>query len=363
MSKAALSPAKAAEKPSPGSSVSSRKKFALVSVAAGVLIIAAVFGIRHLSFVLAHEETDDAQIEGHISPVLPRISGYVTGVLVEDNQRVEAGQSLVAIDPDELDLRVAAAAAALETSRAAVQSATAALASARAEEAVARANVVTAEVTRAKAATDLARDSNLFRNAAISASQLTDTQAAADEADARLLALRRQADAAATQVASGKTQIAAALAEGKQRQSDLDFARLQRSYATVTAPLSGLVSRKDVETGQFVQAGQTLLSIASDTDVWVVANFKETQLARMRPGQPAEFTVDGYPGIEFRGRVESIAGATGARFALLPPDNATGNFVKVTQRVPVKIAVTGPADSGHVLRPGMSVDVAVGIKE
>lgn len=345
------------------SSGPARRKVIVSILAAAIVIAGLDIGGRHLRFVLAHEQTDDAQIEGHISPVLPRVSGYVIGVFVQDNQRVAAGQPLVAIEPNELDLRVEAAEAALQTSQAAVQSAEAALASAQAGEAVARANVVTATVTRAKAAADLARDANLFKNAAISNSQLTDTQAAADEADARLLALRRQVEAAATQVAAAGTQIVAAHAEGKQRQSDLDFARLQRSYASIVAPIAGVVSRKDVETGQLVQAGQTLLSIASDTDVWVVANFKETQLARMHPGQPADFKVDGYPGAVFHGQVESIAGATGAHFALLPPDNASGNFVKVTQRVPVKIALAGPADPQRVLRPGMSVDVAVAIKE
>jgi membrane fusion protein (multidrug efflux system) len=328
-----------------------------------VVLVAAAFGVRHLRFVLAHEETDDAEIEGHVSPVLPRVPGYVASVLVQDNQHVDAGQLLVAIDPAELDLRVAAAGAALQSAQAAVQSAEAALANARAAEAVARANVVTAEVTRAKAASDLARDTTLFKNAAISNSQLIDTRAASDEAEARLLALRRQVDAAASQVAAAKTQIVAEHAASQQRQSDLDFARLQRSYASVVAPIAGVVSRKDVEPGQLVQAGQTLLSIASDADVWIVANFKETQVARMHPGQPVDCRVDAYAGTIFHGQVQSIAGATGAHFALLPPDNASGNFVKVTQRVPVKIALTGGPDPQRVLRPGMSVDVAVGIQD
>ena len=131
----------------------------------------------------------------------------------------------------------------------------------------------------------------------------------------------------------------------------------------IAAPISGLVSRKSVEPGQYVQAGQTLLSIASDTGAWIVANYKETQIGRMRIGQAVQITVDGYPGIVFRGRVESISGATGARFALLPPDNASGNFVKVTQRVPVKIMLTDPPDPQHRLRLGMSVDAAVKIKD
>jgi len=127
----------------------------------------------------------------------------------------------------------------------------------------------------------------------------------------------------------------------------------------VRAPIAGIVSRKDVEPGQFVQAGQTLLSIASETDIWIVANFKETQLAHMKPGQPVEFEADTYKGYTFHGTVESISGATGARFALLPPDNSTGNFVKVTQRVPVKIVLSQAPDAEHPLRPGVSVDATV----
>jgi membrane fusion protein (multidrug efflux system) len=161
---------------------------------------------------------------------------------------------------------------------------------------------------------------------------------------------------AAARVAASRTQVSA-------RASDLDLAKLQQSYASVTAPIAGLVSRKNVEPGQFVQAGQTVMSIAADTDCWVVANFKETQLAHMKPGQPAEFTADSYKDLVFHGRVDSIAGATGARFALLPPDNSSGNFVKVTQRVPVKIVLAGTPDPDHPLRPGISVDVTVSVRD
>jgi membrane fusion protein (multidrug efflux system) len=354
--------------PTVGAKASKRTGLSRPKVIFGVMVgivalVAAILGVRHLRFVLAHEQTDDAEIEGHVSPVLPRVPGYVASVFVQDNQHVDAGQALVAIDPAELDLHIAAADAALKSAQAGVQSAEAALANARAADAVARANVVTAEVTRAKAASDLARDTTLYKNAAISNSQLTDTQAAADEAQARLVALRRQVDAAVAQVAAAQTQIAAEHAAGQQRQSDLDYARLQRSYASVVAPIAGVVSRKDVEPGQFVQAGQTLLSIASDADVWIVANFKETQVARMHPGQSVDFKVDAYGSTIFHGQVQSIAGATGAHFALLPPDNASGNFVKVTQRVPVKIALAGAPDPQHVLRPGMSVDVAVSLQD
>ena len=351
----------ASPSPTPAAETSSSRPV-LIGLLAVAVVIGGFFGLRHYRFVRAHEETDDAQVEDHISPVLPRVSGYVAQVLVKDNERVAAGQTLVLIDSHELDLKIAAAEAAQRSAEAAVRTSEAALANAVAAQAVAQANVVTAEVTHRKAAADLERDSRLFQNSAISTSQLADTRAAADESEARLAAARRQADAAAAQIVSGRAQVDAARAQTDQRRTDLDYARLQRSYATVTAPIAGIVSHKDLEPGQFVQSGQTLLSIAADTGAWVVANFKETEIARMRPGQAASIRLDSYPGVVFHGKVESIAGATGARFALLPPDNASGNYVKVTQRVPVRVAVD-PAGDARALRPGVSADVTVSVEE
>jgi membrane fusion protein (multidrug efflux system) len=339
------------------------RHIAVGSILAIALCVGAFYGIRHLRFVMTHEETDDAQVEGHVSPVLPRVSGYVARVLVDDNQRVKAGDPLVEIDPRELDLKVAEADAALKNSMADQATADASLAAARAAAATAAANVETGLVRQRKAASDLARDSRLFTTGAITDSQLTDTQAAADTTASQLAALRSEARTAAAQVAVAEARVAASATQAAERSADLDFARLQRSYATVTAPIQGLVSRKNVEPGQFVESGQTLLSVASEADVWVIANFKETQLTHMRPGQDVEFEVDSYPGIVFRGKVDSISGATGARFALLPPDNSTGNFVKVTQRVPVKILLAQPPDADHPLRPGLSVDAAVRVAE
>ena len=334
-----------------------------LGIAAGlVAAVGLYFGARHLAYVLVHAETDDAQVEGDISPVLPRVSGFVTRVLIQDNQHVAAGQPLIEIDARELDLKIASAAAGLASAEAAVETARAGLADARAAAAVAQANERVAAVTEAKTASDLKRDTALFATNAITDRQLTDTRAAADVAGAQHEALRRQAEAAAAEVAVASAQVNASASQIESHRADVDYARLRRSYATVIAPMAGEVSHKNVEPGQYVEAGQTLLAVASDSGVWVVANYKETQLERMRPGQPVEFTVDSFPGVVFHGRVESLAGATGARFALLPPDNASGNYVKVTQRVPVKIVITDPPDPQHVLRPGMSVDAAVLVK-
>jgi membrane fusion protein (multidrug efflux system) len=343
----------------PAESRPPNQKIIVYVVSALVLIGAAAFGYHRLEFALAHEETDDAQVEGDISPVLPRVPGYVASVLVSDNEHVKAGEALVQIDPRELDLRVASAEAALANAAADKATAEAALEAARAVAATAAANVDTALVRQRKASADLARDTILAQTGAITDSQLADTRASADTASAQLAEARSEAEAAKLQIGVAGARVAAAGTTSAQRAADLDFARLQRSYATVTAPIAGVVSRKSVEPGQLVQAGQTLLSVASDTDTWVVANFKETQLTRLRAGQEAEFEVDSYPGVVFRGTVDSLSGATGARFALLPPDNSSGNFVKVTQRVPVKIALSQAPDAGHPLRPGMSVTATV----
>jgi membrane fusion protein (multidrug efflux system) len=326
---------------------------------AAALAVGLYFGIRHISYVLAHEDTDDAQVEGHVSPVLPRVSGYVTRVLVDDNQHVNAGDPLVEIDSHELDLKVSEASAALDNSVADEATAAAFLATAKALEATSEANAVTALVRQRKAASDLARDTKLFSTGAITDSQLTDTQAAADTAASQLVAARTEVTTGQVQISVAAAKVASSKTMAAEKASDLDYAKLQRSYASVTAPISGVVSRKNVEQGQFVESGQTLLSVASVGDVWVVANFKETQLTHMKPGQDVEFEVDTYPGVIFHGKVDSISGATGARFALLPPDNSTGNFVKVTQRIPVKIVLAQAPDADHPLRPGMSVDAAV----
>jgi membrane fusion protein, multidrug efflux system len=359
-------PAEAAAAPvvaAPAPSRISPQKVALIAVVAIVLVAGTLLGIRHWRFYSSHEETDDAQVEGDISPVLPRVSGYVDKVLVVENQHVDAGQALIEVDPKELDLKVAESDAALQNAVADQATAEAALAGARASAGTAKANIETALVRQRKAASDLERDSSLFKTGAITDSQLTDTRAASDTASAQLDAVRTEATTADIQINVASARVAAAHTEAAEKASDLDYAKLQRTYATVRAPIAGLVSRKNVEPGQFVQSGQTLLSVTSEADVWVVANFKETQLTHMKPGQEVEFEADSYPGVSFHGKVESISGATGARFALLPPDNSTGNFVKVTQRVPVRIVLAEAPDAGHPLRPGMSVDATVSVAE
>jgi membrane fusion protein, multidrug efflux system len=340
----------------------STRKLVIGAIAAVALVAGVIYGINRWRFAQVHEETDDAQVEGDISPVLPRVSGYVSHVRVVDNQRVDVGQSLMEIDSQELDLKIKQAEAALQNAVADKATADAILTTAKSLEDTALANIDTAQVRQKKAATDLARDTSLAKTGAITDTQLIDTRAAADTANDQLASVKSEAKTAEAQISVAAARVISSGTMAEEKAADLAYAKLQRSYASVPAPIAGIVSRKNVEPGQFVQAGQTLLSIASDTNVWVVANFKETQLTHMKPGQDVEFEADTYPGVIFHGKVESLSGATGARFALLPPDNSTGNFVKVTQRVPVKIVLAQAPDSEHPLRPGMSVDATVSVQ-
>jgi membrane fusion protein, multidrug efflux system len=309
-----------------------RRRRRIVLVVLAILFVAgAIFGIKTILFYRHHAETDDAQIEAHIDPVLPKVSGYVTEILVDDNQRVEAGQPLLSIDTRDLQSRV--------------DTAEAAAASAEAKVSVAQANVASARVQSANAAADVSRYAALRAKEEVSQQQFDTSKTAAG--------------ALAAGVSAAQRAVSAAQAEAAQKRADLEYARLQLSYAKVVAPGSGVVSRKSVEVGQYVQAGQPLLAIVEDGATWVVANFKETQVRKMRVGQPVEIEVDAYPKVVFHGKVDSFAAATGARFALLPPDNATGNFTKVVQRIPVKIVFTDPPDPARPLRAGMNVTAIV----
>jgi len=349
-----------------------RKPWVLVIL--GLLVVGGgIFGWNTIHFYSHHATTDDAQVEGHIHPVLPRVSGYVSEVAVKENQAVRAGEVLVRIDPADLQAKVDQEAADLANAEAAVAMARAAVSGNRSNVAGSRssiasleANLVAARVRQEQAASDLARYQALLAKEEISQMQFDSARSANDAALAALNAARSQVEAAraassaaSAQLDASGEQIGAAEAKVAQRRAALEAARLQLSYATVSAPANGVVSKKNVEAGQFVQAGQPLLSIVEGEDTWVVANFKETQLSKMQVGQPVEVEVDAYPGVTFHGKVDSLAAATGAKFSLLPPDNATGNFTKVVQRIPVKIVITDPPNPKRPLRVGMNVSVVV----
>jgi len=350
-----------AEPPRPAS----RRRRFILPVVAVLAVLAIVWGVRKWSYGRSHESTDNAQVDGHLVPVLAKVGGYVTEVRVGENDPVKEGAVLVRIDDAEYKVRLAqaeadlAAAQSVAGSRGVTGQAEAQVQGAASQRLVVDAQIAAAEANRQKAVSDLARMKELADKQIVSRQQLDAAQAAADAAIANLDAVRRQAGAAGAGVANAEAGARFAQARLVAAIAARDNAALQLSYTSVTAPLSGVVSRKQVEVGQLVQPGQPLLTIVGDTGVWVAANYKETQLADVRVGSPAEIDVDAYPGCKAEGKVESIGAATGAKFALLPPDNATGNFTKVVQRVPVRIAVTRGCGTGQPLRPGMSVEAHV----
>jgi membrane fusion protein (multidrug efflux system) len=371
------------------------------------------------------ESTDDAQVDARVTQIAARVPGTVARVAVNDNQLVEAGTVLVELDPRDYQVAVDKARAELAdaqatalaarstipiasttassdvtTARGAVMQAQSGVVAAEKEIEAARARLITAqarlreaEANAAKATRDVERLRGLLAKDEISQQQFDTTAASADAlkagvdsarsqiaeaeagirvAESRLAQARAGEDQAhaelqtaqtgPSQVAATRARASSAEARVMQARANLAQAELNLQYAAVKAPARGIVSKKGVNTGQVVQSGQPLLALVQIDDVWVTANFKETQLKNMRPGQRATIDVDAFGGREFEGKVDSLAGATGARFSLLPPENATGNFVKVVQRVPVKILLEPGQDPEHLLKPGMSVTPTVYIR-
>ena len=418
---------------------------AFLIAAVFVLLIGAVFGMRYWLYARSHESTDDAFIDAHITPVSPKVSGYIVKVHVDSNQQVKKGDLLVEIDPRDYQAKLDQAKAALAAgearlkeartgvdltranSRANVQQASgtvqqaragveasrvqaaaertrvtqagAATTSAQANLQQARAQVDAAQAELVRAQADVARYQELYNKDEVSRQRLDQAIATARTAEAQTEAARQRAAAAASQVreseaaqrtaaetarraevqigaaraqvneaqgklaaantapqqiASSEAQAQTASASLEQLQAAVAQAELELSYTKLYAPDDGRVTNKSIEEGALVQPNQQLMAIVPG-DVWVTANFKENQIGRMQPGQSVEITVDAYPGKTFKGHVDSIQAGTGARFSLLPAENATGNYVKVVQRVPVKIVFDEPPDPKHLLAPGMSV--------
>lgn len=336
-------------------------------IPAAAIVAGAVWGYQRWSFSRAHESTDNAQVDGHIVPVVARVGGYVTGIEIADNVHVDANQVLIHLDKRELEVKLAQAEADLAAAQTAVGGrgvegqAEALVRTASSQRDVGSAQVIAARAQLTRAESDLTRARELAGKQIISAAQLDAAQAARDAAAATLEATERQVNAATGSIANAEAGVRLARARLEAALAARDQAALQLTYTTIEAPVAGVVSRKQVEPGQLVQPGQTLLSIVSDTGIFVTANMKETQLARIRVGQKVTLEIDAY-GASAEGEVESIAQATGAKFALLPPDNATGNFTKVVQRVPVRIRVTKDLGADRPLRPGMSVLASVVVR-
>jgi len=375
-----------------------------------VLLLAAATALAY-HYYAGWESTDDAQIDGYINPISSRVSGYITNVYVDDNQYVKAGTLLAKIDPKDYEVAVASAQANLANDQATavasqvnvpvtsvntssqLVSAEADVANARAgisgseqQLAAAQAAVLQAEANNAKAQDDAKRYKKLVdkqeiseqlyvqavqtANGAAAAVQATvaNVQAAQDavrQAQSRLAQASASVESAQTgpqQIRIQQSRAVAAAAAAQKSKTAVEQAQLNLSYTRIVAPVDGVVAKRSAQPGQYVSPGQQLMAVVPLDDIWVTANFKETQLRNMRPGNPVEIGVDAY-GRTYTGHVESIAGGTGAVFSLLPPENATGNYVKVVQRLPVRLRLDKGQDPDHQLRPGMSVVPKVNVKE
>ncbi|MCC7417889.1 MAG: HlyD family secretion protein [Acidobacteria bacterium] len=392
---------------------------------AGLAVVAVVVVLVWMWIASGRESTDDAQIDAHVTPIAARVAGTVAKVAAEDNQRVDAGQVLVELDPRDFEVAVAKARAELADAEATAQAArsgvpistttTAAnvttaqgsliqarsgvdeaqkeIEAAQARVATARAKEREAEADAANAAKNVERLRGLLAKDEVSQQQFDAAATTADaqraavdsaraqvtEAEAELrvaeshlvqaqageqqaLAGLRTAQTGPEQVTAMQARAQAAEAGVSLAKAALQQAELNLGYTTIRAPSAGVVSHRSVEVGQVVQPGQPLLALVAIEDVWVTANFKETQVADIHPGQRATVKVDAFGGRTFEGHVDSVAPATGARFSLLPPENATGNFVKVVQRVPVKIVLEPGQDPEHQLRPGMSAEPTIHLR-
>ena len=379
-----------------------------VLIALVVLVVVGFFVYRYFT---SYESTDDAQVDGHINSVSARISGHVIKLNVEDNQYVQAGTVLVEIDPadyqiaydrakaDYVNSQAAAVAAGVSVpitdvttssqvsaSEADVASARAGIQAAQQQLQAAKAELQQAEANDVKAQNDLGRYKQLVDKQEVSQQQYDQAVASAKASAAAVEAARATADAAEQQVTQArgrlvqaeanwryantapkqmqisKAKAESALAEVQRSKANLDQAELNLKYSKVVAPVNGIVSNRTVEVGQNVAPGQELMKVINLDDIWITANFKETQLRDMKPGQRVTIEVDAN-GRKYNGKVDSIAGASGARFSLLPPENATGNYVKVVQRVPVKIVLDPGSNNDRLLRPGLSVTPKVWFRE
>jgi membrane fusion protein (multidrug efflux system) len=333
-----------------------------------VLAVLLFFGLGYLFDVLTHESTDDAFIAAHVVSIAPRVAGQISAVHVLDNEMVRSNELLAEIDPADYATTAAqkqSAAAAQEANYKTVlaaldlMAAKVATAQATADQSKADADAAGATDTRAQA--DFKRNQELRKQNTISAQEFDAAQAVVKEADANLAAAKQKAIADASKISEAKAtqtatdaSVAMALALFRQAQTAVQSAQLDLSYTKIFAPSDGRVTRKAVETGNYVQVGQQLMSIVPP-EIWVVANFKESQLKNMRTNQPVLVEIDALGGEKFRAHVDSVQAGSGAAFSLLPPENATGNYVKVVQRVPVKILFDEPLPADHVIGPGLSV--------
>jgi len=354
----------------------SNRKVIALTVSSAIAVVGIIIIYFYITYKKTHITTDDAFVEGRIHVIASKIPGTVKVIHVEDNQYVEKGDLLVEIDEIDYEVKVREAESALNAERSKfteiltrIDVAHKQLSELQFRVESARANLELQKANLDQAGRDIKRAENLFKNEVISKEQLEKTTTRFDVNSAQVRAAKeqlKQAEASLeTQKAIIKQEEVALQSQGslvKQKEALLKTAELNRSYTKIYAPSNGHITKKSVETGNQIQPGQPLIALVPLNDIWVVANYKETQLEKVKPGQRVRIKVDTYPGKVFEGKVESIMAGTGAAFSLFPPENATGNYVKVVQRIPVKIILDKTTNPDHVLRVGMSVVPTILVK-
>ena len=340
-------------------SLSPRVKLFLLCVGAVVLVAVLAWYIRHRTYGQYFEETNDAQLQADAVVIAPRVSGYVSQLLVTDNQDVVAGQPLLRIEGRDYSAQVAQARAQIAEAQAGADNARAGVSEQRAAIAQAEAELAAARSKAAHDAGEVARYAPLAASGAETRQQLAQLRLAASQSAEQVRQLTAALEGQRRRIPAIEAQIRQAEAQAQGGQAQLSSANVNLAATVIKAPVAGRVGNKTVMPGQFVQAGTRLMSLVPLQRLYVVANFKETQLALMRPGQPARISVDALSGTELDGQVVSVSPGTGAQFSLLPPENATGNFTKIVQRVPVRIAVLASPAARKLLVPGLSVTVTV----
>ena len=338
------------------------KKLIILGILIILLVAACIYATPKILYLFSHESTDDAFVEGTIVPVSSEVRGKVAKVFVENNQKVHAGEPLLVIEGEDYLNLVKEKDEALSEAKAEEMKIRADMEVKRSEQKQMRADLAAVEAAAKLSAKENDRYAVLRGESLVSQSQY-------DQVETRWMVDKAKADAAAAAVARIEAEMGSLLAQGKTQlyrinrtEVALDRARLDLRRTTIKSPITGRIAKKNVDPGKYVQPGQTLLAVVDENDIWIVANFKETQLKRIKTGQPVDIQVDAYPGVLFKGRVDSFQPGSGAVFSLLPPENATGSFVKVVQRVAVKIVLINAPDPAYQLWPGLSLTPYVAIK-
>ena len=354
-----------------------KKKPSKVVVIGLIAAIIVAIGVFYFVSGAAYETSDNAQLDGDIVPVRSSVTAYINSIRFKDNQTVKKGDTLVLFDADELKAKVMQAEAALDNANANLLSvsnrASASVENATASEETVQSNqesIVAAKVKLDKAQKDFDRIIELQKIKAATQEQFDNAQSNLQiaKSDYARTVNQQQSSASSSlglkaQAKSEENQIDLAKAQIKQREAELTLAKKQLSYTTVLAPCNGVVTKRAIQQGQYVSAGQSLCVVIDNENYWISANFKETQLERIKIGNEVEIELDAYPDLKLTGKVESYSGATGAKFSLLPPDNATGNFIKITQRFPLRISIDNfPKEKATEIFPGLSAFVKVKVK-